>query len=121
MGGDAIYAALKEHLGVEGQDAVSDDGKVSLEHIECNAACDFAPVVMVNWEFFDNQTPQSARALVDDLRAGKPVKPTRGANSVVTPVGGQNRSQLHEFCSLARRRPSSVAGPAAAPSSARPS
>ncbi|MBV9368855.1 MAG: NADH-quinone oxidoreductase subunit NuoE [Frankiales bacterium] len=84
MGGDAIYAALKEHLGVAGQDAVTDDGKVSLEHVECNAACDYAPVVMVNWEFFDNQTPQSARQLVDDLRAGKPVAPTRGAASVVT-------------------------------------
>ena len=84
MGGDAIYAALKEHLGVSGQDAVTDDGKVSLEHVECNAACDYAPVVMVNWEFFDNQTPQSATALVDALRAGQPVKPTRGAGSVVT-------------------------------------
>ena len=84
MGGDAIYAALKEHLGVSGQDAVTDDGKVSLEHVECNAACDYAPVVMVNWEFFDNQTPQSARALVDALRAGQPVKPSRGADSVVT-------------------------------------
>jgi NADH-quinone oxidoreductase subunit E len=84
MGGDAIYAALKEHLGVEGQDAVSDDGKVSLEHIECNAACDYAPVVMVNWEFFDNQTPGSARALVDELRSGRPVTPTRGAASVCT-------------------------------------
>jgi len=84
MGGDAIYGALKSHLGVEGQDAVTDDGKVSLEHIECNAACDYAPVVMVNWEFFDNQTPESARALVDDLRAGNDVKPTRGAGSVCT-------------------------------------
>ena len=52
---------------------MTDDGKVSLEHIECNAACDFAPVVMVNWEFFDNQTPESARSLVDSLRAGEPV------------------------------------------------
>src|ERR671921_218908 len=34
MGGDAIYAALKDHLGVTGQDAVTDDGKVSLEHVE---------------------------------------------------------------------------------------
>jgi NADH-quinone oxidoreductase subunit E len=55
------------------------DGSVTLEHIECNAACDFAPVVMVNWEFFDNQTPASARRLVDDLRAGRDVEPTRGA------------------------------------------
>ena len=29
--------------------------------MECNAACDYAPVVMVNWEFFDNMTPRSAR------------------------------------------------------------
>ena len=59
MGGDAIWAALTEHLGV-GHDETTDDGKVTLEHVECNAACDYAPVVMVNWEFFDNQTPQSA-------------------------------------------------------------
>jgi NADH-quinone oxidoreductase subunit E len=84
MGGDVIYAALKEHLGVSGQDAVTDDGRVSLEHIECNAACDYAPVVMVNWEFFDNQTPESAKALVDALQAGNPVRPTRGADTVVT-------------------------------------
>src|SRR5436305_11614649 len=84
MGGDAIYSTLKEHLGVEGQDARTEDGKVSLEHIECNAACDYAPVVMVNWEFFDNQTPESARNLVEDLWAGRAVRPTRGAESVCT-------------------------------------
>ncbi len=78
MGGDAIFESLQEHLGV-GNGETTDDGKVTLEHIECNAACDFAPVVMVNWEFFDNQTPASARRLVDDLRAGAPVEPTRGA------------------------------------------
>ena len=49
----------------------SPDGKVAVERLECNAACDYAPVVMVNWEFFDNQTPQSAKQLVDDLRAGQ--------------------------------------------------
>ncbi|MEV5979890.1 NADH-quinone oxidoreductase subunit NuoE [Streptomyces sp. NPDC052114] len=78
MGGDAIFDELKQHLGV-GNDETTEDGKITLEHIECNAACDFAPVVMVNWEFFDNQTPESARQLVDDLRAGVPVEPTRGA------------------------------------------
>jgi len=84
MGGDAIYSELKAHLGVEEQNGSTADGKVSLEHVECNAACDYAPVVMVNWEFFDNQTPESAKQLVDDLRSGKPVKPSRGADSVCT-------------------------------------
>jgi len=83
MGGDAIFAGLKEHLGVE-NDGVTADGKVSLEHIECNAACDYAPVVMANWEFYDNQTVQSAKDLVDSMRSGNPKPPTRGPNQLVT-------------------------------------
>jgi NADH-quinone oxidoreductase subunit E len=67
-----------------GHDAVTADGKVSIERIECNAACDFAPVMMVNWEFFDNMTPEKAKKLVDDLRAGKPAAPTRGADGLCT-------------------------------------
>jgi NADH-quinone oxidoreductase subunit E len=78
MGGDVIFERLKDHLDV-GNDETTADGKITLEHVECNAACDYAPVVMVNWEFFDNQTPESACELVDDLRQGTPVTPTRGA------------------------------------------
>jgi len=83
MGGDEIMGALKDHLGIE-NDGVTSDGKVSLEHIECNAACDYAPVVMANWEFYDNQTVESAKALVDGARAGNPPAPTRGPNRLVT-------------------------------------
>ena len=83
MGGDQILDALKEHLGLE-NDGVTDDGKVSIEHIECNAACDYAPVVMANWEFYDNQTVESAKALVDGARAGNPPAPTRGPKRLVT-------------------------------------
>jgi NADH-quinone oxidoreductase subunit E len=83
MGGDVIFADLKDHLGI-GNDETTPDGKVSLEHLECNAACDYAPVVMVNWEFFDNMTPRSARDLVDGLRAGADVVPTRGAPRLCT-------------------------------------
>jgi NADH-quinone oxidoreductase subunit E len=83
MGGDAIFADLKEHLGL-GNDEATADGQVSIEHVECNAACDYAPVMMVNWEFFDNMTPQSARELVDDLRAGTDISPSRGAPRLCT-------------------------------------
>ncbi len=78
MGGDLIFERLKSHLGV-GNDETTEDGKITLEHVVCNAACDYAPVVMVNWEFFDNQTPGSAVDLVDDLMAGHEVQATRGA------------------------------------------
>ncbi|NTW40974.1 MAG: NADH-quinone oxidoreductase subunit NuoE [Cellulomonadaceae bacterium] len=83
MGGDAIYEELSHHLGI-GHDETTDDGAITLERVECNAACDYAPVVMVNWEFFDNQTPASATQVVDRLRAGELVAPTRGASSVAT-------------------------------------
>ena len=83
MGGDAIFEGLKEHLGIE-NDGVTADGKVSLEHIECNAACDYAPVVMANWEFYDNQSVQSAKDLVDAARAGNPPAPTRGPDKLPT-------------------------------------
>ena len=78
MGGDLIFERLKQHLDV-GNDETTEDGKITLEHLECNAACDYAPVMMVNWEFFDDMTPESATRLVDDLREGTEVKSPRGA------------------------------------------
>ncbi|EEH64624.1 NADH dehydrogenase subunit E [Gleimia coleocanis DSM 15436] len=83
MGGDQIWETVEGHLGI-GHDETTADGKITLERLECNAACDYAPVVMVNWEFFDNQTPESTIALVDDLVAGRPVAPTRGPNQIRT-------------------------------------
>lgn len=78
MGGDAILETLEDHLGI-GAGQSTPDGRITLEHVECNAACDYAPVVMVNWEFFDNQTPSSARDLVDALREGDRPTPSRSA------------------------------------------
>ncbi len=83
MGGDQIWETVEGRLGI-GHDETTADGKITLERLECNAACDYAPVVMVNWEFFDNQTPESTIALVDDLVAGRPVAPTRGPNQIRT-------------------------------------
>jgi NADH-quinone oxidoreductase subunit E len=82
MGGDEIFAKLKEHLGVGNDERTASDehhpASLTLEHIECNAACDYAPVMMVNWEFFDNMTPEKAVELVDRLRSGEQVQASRG-------------------------------------------
>jgi NADH-quinone oxidoreductase subunit E len=75
MGGDAIFASLKDH---------------------------YAPVVMANWEFYDNQTVESAKDLVDSMRAGNPKPPTRGPNKLVTwkeasaVLAGLNDGRAHE-------------------------
>ena len=83
MGGDAVWRAVSEHTGL-GNDETSEDGRISLERVECNAGCDYAPVVMVNWEFFDNQTPASAVELVSRLERGEDVVPTRGPETLPT-------------------------------------
>ncbi|WP_031467055.1 NADH-quinone oxidoreductase subunit NuoE [Sciscionella sediminilitoris] len=81
MGGDAIYAKLREKLGVGHEETVGipgEPGSLTLEHAECLAACDLAPVLQVDYEYFDKQTPESAAELVDRLRAGEAVQPSRG-------------------------------------------
>ncbi|WP_374066607.1 NADH-quinone oxidoreductase subunit NuoE [Actinokineospora auranticolor] len=87
LGGDEIYKKLGEHLGADGKrlghnETVGEPGQpgsITLEHAECLAACDLGPVIQVNYEFFDNQTPDKAVALVDALRKGEKPAPTRGA------------------------------------------
>ena len=83
MGGDVIWETLTEYLGV-GSDETTEDGRITLEALECNAGCDYAPVIMVNWEFFDNQTPDSAVAMIKALERGEDVAPTRGPETVPT-------------------------------------
>ena len=94
MGGDDIWEAVSAHTGLA-SDETSEDGRISVERVECNAACDYAPVVMVNWEFFDNQTPASAVDLVRRLEAGEDVTPTRGPETV--PTFRQNERLLAGF------------------------
>jgi len=78
LGGDEIFATLKDELGI-GNNETTADGKITIEHAECLAACDYAPVVTVNYEFFDNQTVGSARTVVSQLRNGEKPEPSRGA------------------------------------------
>jgi NADH-quinone oxidoreductase subunit E len=78
LGGQRIFDALSADLGVH-HDETATDGSVTLEHAECLAACDYAPVVTVDYEFYDQQDVESARALVAALRRGEKPHPTRGA------------------------------------------
>ncbi|MDQ3735156.1 MAG: NADH-quinone oxidoreductase subunit NuoE [Actinomycetota bacterium] len=78
LGGEEIYAAAQQQLGV-GHDQTTPDGRFTLEHAECLAACDYAPVVTVNYEFFDQETVETTTALIDALRTGRRPDPTRGA------------------------------------------
>jgi NADH-quinone oxidoreductase subunit E len=116
LGGDDIYARLKDELGVGHEETAGEPGapgSITLEHAECLAACDLAPVLQVNYEYFDNQTPDSADALVDALQRGEKPNPTRGA-----PLTDFRTVEL-ELAGIFPDLPTSVEGPSVAPESVR--
>jgi NADH-quinone oxidoreductase subunit E len=77
LGGQRIFDMLSEYLQV-GHDETTADGKITLEHAECLAACDYGPVLTVNYDFFDRVDVQGALQVATDLQAGKRPMPTRG-------------------------------------------
>lgn len=77
LGGDRAFEALKEELEV-GHDETTADGTITLEHAECLAACDYAPVMTVNYEYFDRIQAEDALEIVAALRRGERPSPTRG-------------------------------------------
>jgi NADH-quinone oxidoreductase subunit E len=82
LGGDDIYGALERKLGIGHEETAGEPGtpgSITLEHAECLAACDLAPVLQVNYEYFDNQSVSSAEQLVEALQRGEKPHPTRGA------------------------------------------
>jgi NADH-quinone oxidoreductase subunit E len=110
MGGQEVYDGLSEHLGV-GHDQTTGDGKITLEHAECLAACDYAPVVTVNYDFaVDEATPESAVELVEQLRNGERPAPIRGARL------DSLRDMQHQLAGFDDVREGAVGdGPAGAP------
>jgi NADH-quinone oxidoreductase subunit E len=102
LGGQKVFDSLAEHLGV-GHDETTTDGTITLEHAECLAACDYGPVLTVNYEFFDNVTPEEALGLVRALRAGERPAPSRGARLCTL------KEISHQLAGFAEERPGAVA------------
>lgn len=78
LGGRRVFEMLSEYLGV-GHNETTADGTMTLEHAECLAACDYGPVLTVNYEFFDQVDVESALGIVTELQQGKRPMPSRGA------------------------------------------
>ena len=89
LGGDALWSALSEHVGL-GSGETTPDGRLTLERIECQAACTHAPVLTANWEFVDNVTIERAKEIADTLLADGEVASTRGPD-VVRPLAEVRR------------------------------
>jgi NADH-quinone oxidoreductase subunit E len=78
LGGGRVYEMLSEYLDV-GHDETTADGTITLEHAECLAACDYGPVLTVNYEFFDKVDVETALGIVTALQSGERPRPSRGA------------------------------------------
>jgi NADH-quinone oxidoreductase subunit E len=66
----AILAALTKELGVSLGETTA-DGFITLEGVSCLGACYKSPAIKVDHEIYGNLTPQSAVALIRELREGK--------------------------------------------------
>ncbi len=55
--------------------AVTDDGKLSWEEVECLGACVNAPMVQINDDYYEDLTVQSLTEIIERLRNGADVDP----------------------------------------------
>jgi NADH-quinone oxidoreductase subunit E len=77
LGGRVLYEQAKSLLG-QGAEHRTDDGTFTLEEEECLAACDKAPVVAVNYVFYDKVTEEALTGMIDAMREGNPPEASRG-------------------------------------------
>jgi len=80
-GGNDIYQHVQRRLGI-GHKQTTADGRFSLEEVECIGACTGAPALQVNYDFYENVTPEKVDSVIDRLAAGRkpePAAPTSGA------------------------------------------
>ncbi|CAO1621811.1 unnamed protein product [Parajaminaea phylloscopi] len=74
VGSTKILEAITSHLGIQpGQ--TTDDKMFTLIEVECLGACANAPMIQINDDFFEDLTPETMVKLLDDLKAGRKVKP----------------------------------------------
>jgi NADH-quinone oxidoreductase subunit E len=85
-GAGELKKVLERRIGEERH--VSADGNFSWLEVECLGACCNAPMVQINDDYYEDLTPETFETLLDDLAAGRPVKPG--------PQNGRRSSEPHE-------------------------
>jgi NADH-quinone oxidoreductase subunit E len=77
LGARRTYDRAKELLG-ERAESVTEDGLFTLEEEECLAACDLAPVVSVNYVYYDRVGPEEVERMIASIRDGAVPEAPRG-------------------------------------------
>ncbi|WP_028664960.1 NADH-quinone oxidoreductase subunit NuoE [Runella zeae] len=66
MGGEDVYAHLKQKLGIDTGETTP-DGKFTLKEVECLAACGWGPVFQIREKYYMNLTNQKVDEIIEEL------------------------------------------------------
>jgi len=100
-GGKRLFERAHELLG-EDCEHITRDGVFTLEEEECLAACDTAPVVALNYVFYDRVTEEALESMIEAVRAGRVPEASRGG------VPGELREVSRALAGLTGRLPESA-------------
>jgi NADH-quinone oxidoreductase subunit E len=71
-------------------DHVSKDGMFSWTEVECLGACVNAPMVQINYDYYEDLTAESLTRILNDFSLGKTVKPGPQVDRQLSaPIGGR--------------------------------
>jgi NADH-quinone oxidoreductase subunit E len=86
-GADQVIALCQRRFGE--QLHVTSDGTFSWIEVECLGACVNAPVAQINYDYYEDLSPESLTRILDDLAAGREVKPgPQVERQLSAPIGG---------------------------------
>jgi NADH-quinone oxidoreductase subunit E len=63
-GGEELFAHCRKKLGI-GHKQTTEDGRFTLEEVECIGACSWAPAIQVNYDFHENLTVEKLDKVLD--------------------------------------------------------
>jgi NADH-quinone oxidoreductase subunit E len=87
-GADDLKKVCRKMIGE--QDHVTNDGLFSWTEVECLGACVNAPMVQINYDYYEDLTADSFSRILNDMSAGKTPKPGPQVDRLNSaPIGGQ--------------------------------
>jgi NADH-quinone oxidoreductase subunit E len=87
-GSEDLKKVCKRMIGE--QDHVTADGLFSWTEVECLGACVNAPMVQINYDYYEDLTPETFTRILNDLSLGRTPKPGPQVDRLNSaPIGGQ--------------------------------
>ena len=87
-GSEDLKSVCRRMIGE--QDHVSNEGRFSWTEVECLGACVNAPMVQINYDYYEDLTAESLMHILNDISAGKTPKPGPQVDRLNSaPIGGQ--------------------------------